>query len=41
VSATKRGDLYLLPRTTAQFAAVTGGARIGLAETASQALTRD
>jgi cyclic di-GMP phosphodiesterase len=41
VSATRQGDLYLLPRTTEQFAAVTGGARIGLAETASQALARD
>ena len=41
VSATRQGDLYLLPRTTEQFAAVTGGARIGLAEAASQALVRD
>jgi HD-GYP domain-containing protein (c-di-GMP phosphodiesterase class II) len=35
------GELYLLPRTTDQFAAVTGGARIGLAEAAGEALTRD
>jgi len=35
------GDLYLLPRTTGQFPAVTGGARIGLAETANQAIARD
>ena len=41
VAASRVGDLYLLPRTTAQFAAVTGGARIGIAETASQALVRD
>ena len=39
VSATRHGDLYLLPRTTAQFAAVTG--RVGLAEMAAQALQRD
>ena len=41
VRATREGDLYLLPRTTAQFAAVTGGARIGVAEAANQALARD
>lgn len=41
VTAARQGDLYLLPRTTAQFAAVTGGARIGLAEEANQALVRD
>jgi response regulator RpfG family c-di-GMP phosphodiesterase len=41
VNATRSGDLYLLPRTTAQFAAVTGGARIAFAETANQALVRD
>lgn len=41
VHATRVGDLYLLPRTTAQFAAVTGGARIGVAEAANQALARD
>ena len=40
-TAVARGELCLLPRTTDQFAAVTGGARIGLAETASQALVRD
>ena len=34
-------DLRLLPRYTGQFVAVTGGARIGLAETANEALTRD
>jgi len=34
-------DLCLLPRYTGQFVAVTGGARIGLAETANEALTRD
>ena len=28
VAARRRGDLYLLPRTTTQFAAVTGGTRI-------------
>lgn len=39
--AFSRGDLYLLPRTTGQFPAVTGGARIGLAETANQAIARD
>jgi response regulator RpfG family c-di-GMP phosphodiesterase len=41
VSATRDGDLYLLPHTTGQFAAVTGGARIGLADTANQATIRD
>jgi cyclic di-GMP phosphodiesterase len=40
-TAMVRGELCLLPRTTDQFAAVTGGARIGLAETAGEALTRD
>lgn len=40
-TAVGRGALYLLPRTTDQFAAVTGGARIGLAETANEALVRD
>ena len=35
------GELYLLPRTTDQFAAVTGGVRIGLTETAGDALVRD
>ena len=39
--AVSSGDLYLLPRTTGQFPAVTGGARIGLAETANQAIARD
>ena len=39
--AASRGDLYLLPRMTGQFPAVTGGARIGLAETANQAIARD
>ena len=39
--AIRCGDLYLLPRNTGQFPAVTGGARIGLAETAHQALARD
>ena len=34
-------DLCLLPRYTGQFVAVTGGARIGLAETANEALTSD
>lgn len=38
--AVANGELQLLPRTTDQFAAVTGGARIGLAETASEALVR-
>jgi HD-GYP domain-containing protein (c-di-GMP phosphodiesterase class II) len=32
VTATRRGDLYLLPRTNAQFASITGGARIGVAD---------
>jgi putative two-component system response regulator len=40
-AAIMSGELYLLPRTTDQFAAVTGGARIGLAEAAGEALTRD
>jgi len=39
--AVRCGELYLLPRTTGQFPAVTGGARIELAETANQALARD
>jgi len=39
--AIRRGELHLLPRSTGQFVAVTGGARIGLAEAASQALVRD
>jgi len=41
LAATLQGDLYLLPRTTGQFPAVTGGTRIGAAETAIQALARD
>jgi cyclic di-GMP phosphodiesterase len=41
VTASREGELYLLPRTTAQFAAVTGGARIGLADAANQAIARD
>jgi len=40
-TAVTRGELSLLPRTTDQFAAVTGGARIGLAEAAGEALVRD
>ena len=40
-AAIRCGDLYLLPRTTDRFAAVTGGARLSFAETANQALTRD
>jgi HD-GYP domain-containing protein (c-di-GMP phosphodiesterase class II) len=39
--ALDHGDLYLLPRNTNQFAAVTGGAKIGLAEVGNQALVRD
>jgi len=39
--AIRCGDLYLLPRNTGQFPAVTGGARIELAETENQALARD
>src|SRR5438105_697906 len=39
--AIRLGELHLLPRSTGQFVAVTGGARIGLAEAASQALVRD
>jgi len=39
--AIRCGDLYLLPRNTGQFPAVTGGARIELAETENQALIRD
>ena len=39
--AIRCGDLYLLPRNTGQFPAVTGGARIELAETDNQALARD
>jgi putative two-component system response regulator len=39
--AIKRGELQLLPRTTDQFAAVTGGARIGLAETPRPAMAGD
>ena len=39
--AIRCGDLYLLPRNTGQFPAVTGGARIELAETEHQALARD
>jgi response regulator RpfG family c-di-GMP phosphodiesterase len=39
--ALDHGDLYLLPRNTNQFAAVTGGAKIGLADVGNQALTRD
>lgn len=35
--AIRCGDLYLLPKNTGQFAAVTGGARIGLAESAGPA----
>jgi putative two-component system response regulator len=40
-AAIRSGELYLLPRTTGQFAAVTGGTRIGLAETGNQAIARD
>ena len=40
-SAVATGDLYLLPRNTGQFAAVTGGAKIGLAEVGNQAIARD
>jgi len=39
--AIRCGDLYLLPRNTGQFPAVTGGARIELAETENQVLARD
>jgi len=39
--AIRCGDLYLLPRNTGQFPAVTGGARIELAETEHQASARD
>jgi len=39
--AVRCGDLYLLPRNTGQFPAVTGGARIGLADNGRQALVRD
>jgi response regulator RpfG family c-di-GMP phosphodiesterase len=39
--AAERGDLYLLPRTTGQFPAVSGRARIGLAEVAKEAIARD
>jgi HD-GYP domain-containing protein (c-di-GMP phosphodiesterase class II) len=39
--AVRGGDLYLLPRDTGQFPAVTGGARIGLADNGRQALVRD
>src|SRR5438874_8855269 len=39
--AIRCGDLYLLPRTTDRFAAVTGGARVSFAETRNQAPTRD
>jgi response regulator RpfG family c-di-GMP phosphodiesterase len=39
--AIRCGDLCLLPRNTGQFPAVTGGARIELAETGNQALARD
>ena len=39
--AIRCGDLYLRPRNTGQFPAVTGGARIELAETENQVLARD
>ena len=39
--AVRCGELSLLPRDTGQFPAVTGGARIGLADNARQALVRD
>ena len=41
LEAAASGDLYLLPRRTGQFPAVTGAARIGLSETANQAIARD
>jgi len=41
VTAAERGELTLLPRNTGQFPAVTGGARIGLAEAGNQGIARD
>ena len=38
--AMQAGELVLLPRNTGQFAAVTGGARIGLSEGTSESLVR-
>ena len=40
-AALAAGDLCLLPRHTCQFAAVTGGAKIGFAEVGNQAIVRD
>jgi response regulator RpfG family c-di-GMP phosphodiesterase len=41
IRATRQGDLYLLPRTTGQFAAISSGSRLAVVETAHQALARD
>ena len=41
VRATREGELYLLPRTTGQFAAISNGSRLAVIETAHQALARD
>jgi response regulator RpfG family c-di-GMP phosphodiesterase len=39
--ALRTGELFLLPRTTGQFPAVTGGVRSGFAESAGEAMARD